>query len=146
MTTIANAAVTAMVDALKRAPAVATHVDRVRLRPVAQNVSQAIAVRAVESEPTEDVALPGYPVAWLTTITVECYAKNSANTTPDLAVDSLVQAAYARLMEDTTLGGAVIALYPKGASFDFDADGEQTVCVSLVFRSLQRSSAGLIVS
>lgn len=144
MTTIVNAAVSAIVAALKRAPAVCAQVDRVRLRPVALGVAQAIAVRAVEAEPTEDVALPGYPVAWQTTITVECYAKNSANTTPDVAVDALVEGAYARLMEDTTLGGAVVALYPRGASFDFDADGEQAVCVSLVFKTLQRSSAGLI--
>lgn len=144
MTTIVNAAVTAMVAALKRAPAVCAHVDRVRLRPVAQNVTQAIAVRAVESQPLEESELPGYPIAWLTTIAVECYAKNAANTTPDVAVDALAEAAYSRLMEDITLGGAVISVNPKGMSFDFDADGDQTVCVSLIFKTLQRSASGLI--
>ena len=140
MSTFVNKAVTAMVDALKRAPAVADHIDRVRLRPVAQGVSQAIAVRVGVSEVAEAALYPGLPVLWVTAITVECYAKVGAATSADLVVDPLIEAAYARLMEDQTLGGAVIVLQPKGASFDFDADGEQTVCVSLVFHARQRAA------
>jgi hypothetical protein len=47
-------------------------------------------------------------------------------------------------MADTTLGGAVISLQPQDVSYDFDADGEQTTCVTLVFQILQRATAGTL--
>lgn len=138
MSTLISAAVTAIVAALGSAPAVCSHIDRVRLRPVAQGVPLAVAVRPVHSEVVQ-YQLSSLPVSWETTVSVECYAKSGAATSPDIAVDSLVESVYSRLMEDPTLAGAVVTLQPKGISYDFDADGDHATCASLVFRVLHRS-------
>jgi hypothetical protein len=144
MTTLVSTAVTAIVAALQSAPAVAPNVARVRLRPQAQATTQAVVVRPLQSQAGEASLGPGYPVSWVSTVSVECYARSTAATTPDVAVDALVESVYARLMADTTLGGAVISLQPQDVSYDFDADGEQTTCVTLVFQILQRATAGTL--
>ncbi len=138
MSTLINTAVTAIVAALNSAPAVCSHIDRVRLRPVAQSVALAVAVRPNQAEVVQ-FQLSSLPVGWATTISVECYARSGASTASDVAVDALLESVYARLMADPTLSGAVVALQPKGISYDFDADGEQTACASLVFNVLHRS-------
>lgn len=144
MTSLVNTAVAAMVSALQSAPAVATNVARVRLRPLAQATTQAVVVRPLQSQVGDVDLAPGYPVSWTTAIAVECYAKSTTATSPDVAVDALVESVYSRLMLDTTLGGAVLSLQPQDISYDFDADGEQTTCVTLVFQTLQRANAGTL--
>jgi hypothetical protein len=52
-----------------------------------------------------------------------------------------VSTVYAKLMADPTLAGAVIALQPQSVSYDFDADGENTVCATFVFTARQRVAA-----
>ena len=138
MTTLINNAVTAIVSALTSGTPVCSQIDRVRLRPVAQGVPLAVAVRPVQSEVVQ-FQLSSLPVSWSSTITVECYAKSGAATAADVAVDALVESVYSRLMADPTLGGVVVSLQPKGVSFDFDADGEHTTCASVVFQVLHRS-------
>jgi hypothetical protein len=139
MSTLINKAITAIVDALNSAPAVCRHIDRVRLRPVAQSVALAIAVRPVQSE-VQQFLLASMPVSWLTTVSVECYARSGASTPADVAVDVLLESVYSRLMADPTLAGVVVALQPKGISYDFDADGEQSTCASIVFNVMHRSA------
>lgn len=143
MTTLINTAVTAIVSALTSGTPVCSQIDRVRLRPVAQGVPLAVAVRPVQSEVLQ-FQLSSLPVSWSSTISVECYAKSGAATAPDVAVDALVESVYSRLMADPTLGGAVVSLQPKGVSFDFDADGEHTTCASLVFQVLHRSAGATL--
>ena len=75
---------------------------------------------------------------------VECYARASGATAPDAAVDDLLQAAYARLAADPTLGGA-LAMYPQQVAYDFDADGEKTACATLVFSVLHSASSASLV-
>jgi hypothetical protein len=111
----------------------------VRLRPVAQSVALAIAVRPVQSE-VQQFLLASMPVSWLTTVSVECYARSGASTPADVAVDVLLESVYSRLMADPTLAGVVVALQPKGISYDFDADGEQSTCASIVFNVMHRSA------
>lgn len=137
MTTLVSAAVGAIVAALSSGTPVATQIARVRLRPLAATQAQAVVVRPLQSEAGVPSISPDLPVSWTSAISVECYARTSAATTPDLAVDSLVEAVYARLMADTTLGGVVLSLAPQSISWDFDADGEQTACATLVFQALQ---------
>ena len=127
MTTIISTAVGAIVAALTAGTPVASQVARVRLRPL-------------QSEAAVSSLSPDLPVSWTSAISVECYARTSAATTPDVAVDSLVEAVYARLLADPTLGGVVISLQPQSMSWDFDADGEQTACATLVFHALQRTA------
>lgn len=140
MTSLVNAAVTAIVSALQSGTPVASTIARVRLRPLAQATSQAVVVRPLQSEVSEAALAPGYPVSWTTAIAVECYARSGTATAPDVAVDSLIEAVYARLMTDTTLGGAALALGLQTVSYDFDADGDQTTCATLVFHVRQRSA------
>ena len=142
--TLVNTAVTAMVAALQSAPAVAPNVARVRLRPQAQATTQAVVVRPLQSQAGDTDVPMGYPVSWTSTIAVECYARSTAATSPDVAVDALVAATYARLVQDPTLGGAVITLQLQEISYDFDADGDKTTCATLVFQTLQRATAGTL--
>lgn len=140
MTTIISTAVGAIVAALTAGTPVASQVARVRLRPLAAAQAQAVVVRPLQTDASVSSLSPDLPVSWTSAISVECYARTSAATTPDLAVDSLVEAVYARLLADPTLGGVVISLQPQSMSWDFDADGEQTACATLVFQALQRTA------
>ena len=85
----------------------------------------------------------GSLTAWATPIAVECYAKATPGTAPDVAVDALASAVYARLLADPTLGGVVRSLTPTGLSYDFDADADQTACATFVFTA--RHVAGAAV-
>lgn len=138
MTTLINTAVTAVVASLKSGTPVAAQIARVRLRPIAQGAQQAIVVRATGAEVLEAALSPGYPVSWGITIVVECYQRAAAGVEPDIAVDALLEATYARLMTDPTLGGVLLALQPQTVSLDFDADAEQTACATLVFQARLR--------
>lgn len=142
MTTLTNTAVTAVMQALQATPAVAGNIGRVQLRPVAKSVATAVIVRPVGATVLES-ALPGAPIAWVTTVAVECYARATPGNSPDVAVDPVVQAAYARLMADATLGGAVSLIEPQDINFDFDVDGEQTACATLTFQLRQIAAPGI---
>ena len=145
MSTIVNQAVSAIVAALQASPAVVASVGRVSLRPVAQASAQAIIVRPVQSEAAYAGDIGFDPTSWTTTVAVECYARASGATAPDVAVDDLLQAAYARLAADPTLGGAVLAMYPQQVAYDFDADGEKTACATLVFSVMHSASSASLV-
>ena len=132
-----NDAVTAVVDALKAAPAVSTRVERVRLRALPASAGTAVVVRPLGSD-VQDAELPtGHPYAWTTQITVECYARAPQGIAPDVAVDALLEAVYARLLQDPTLGGAVTVLQPQAIAYDYDVDGENVVCATLQINARQ---------
>ena len=138
MSTAFASIVGAMVAKLGAAPAVSSQVYRARLRPLAQQHSDAVVVRLLSATPSMG-AIAGGPVDWVTSVAVECYARTTS-TTPDVAVDSLLGAVYAKLMSDTTLGGLCADLFPADAMADFDADGEQTACITLQFEVHHRTS------
>ena len=142
--TLVNTAVTAMVAALQSAPAVCESVERGRRRAVSQDHDMAIVVRPVQSEVTQDAMAFGTPVLWLTSVAVECYARSGANVAADLAVDPLIDAAYARLLLDPTLGGTVVLIKPQGIGYDFDADGQQVTCATLVFHIVHRTQGNTL--
>lgn len=134
--TLVNTVMTAVVAALA---GVAPQVGRVRLRPLSANTATAVVVRPMQAE-VMDAELPtGYPIAWSLAFAVECYARATAQNAPDVAVDALVADAYNRLMADPTLGGAAVVLQPQAVAYDFDVDGEQTVCATLQFNARQRA-------
>jgi hypothetical protein len=137
MTTLLSAATGAIVAALTQAPAVAPQVARVRLRPLAANTTTAVVVRPLGAEAPEADMSYGHPIVWFCQIAVECYAKATTATAPDVAVDALVAATYARLMADTTLAGAVCLITPRDVAYDFDVDGEATACATFVFNVRQ---------
>ena len=132
-----NDLVTAVVDALKAAPAVSPRVERVRLRALPASAGTAVVVRPLGSD-VLDAELPtGHPYAWTTQLAVECYARAPQGTAPDAAVDALLESVYARLMADATLGGAATVLQPQGISYDYDVDGENVVCATLQINARQ---------
>lgn len=137
MTTLVSAATAAICAALQASPAVAPQVARVRMRPLAANTTAAVVVRPQSAEVTARTM--GGPKTWVCRIAVECYAKTTTATAPDAAVDALLQAAYARLMADATLAGAVARIEPEAIAYDFDVDGESTACASIVFSVTQFS-------
>lgn len=144
MTTIINAAVTAMVSALQGAPAVAPVVGRVVLRQFSQDTATAVVVRPLRSDASEGALATDYPISWTSAVAVECYARAIGATAPDVAVDAVLEAAYTRLMADPTLGGVTLSLQPQQVAYDFDADGEKTACATLVFHVFQRANAGTL--
>lgn len=144
MSSFINTTVTAIMAALQSAPAVAAQVGRVRLRPLAQSATQAVVVRPLHTQVTEAGLMPGMPISWTSTIAVECYARSGATLAPDVAVDPLIAAVYARLMTDPTLGGVVLGIQPQEISYDFDADIDQTTCVTLSFSTRHRANGATL--
>lgn len=137
MTTLVSAATGAIVAALQASPAVAPQVARVRMRPLSANTTTAVVVRPASAVVAARTL--GGPLQWVCRIAVECYAKTTTATAPDAAVDALLQAAYARLMADATLAGAVKRIEPEAIAYDFDADGESTARATIVFSVTQFS-------
>lgn len=123
----------AVMTSLGASPAVATQIDRQRLRPLAKSVQTAVVVRVEGARVYEPMTLVGQVIAWDVQVAVECYARVSSSDAADEAVDNLVETVYARLMTDPTLSGAVQTLVPQGLQYDFDADGEQVVCATFLF-------------
>lgn len=141
---IINTAVSAMAALLQAAPAIAAQVDRVYLRPIPKGHASAVVVRPSQSDVSEASMVSGYPISWLSVIAVECYTRAATGVAPDVAVDALLEAAYARLMADPTLGDAVIGLQPKGIRYEFDSDGERTACATLFFHVRHRTSGNTL--
>lgn len=135
MTSIVNAAVTAIVAALQSATPVAPQIERTRLRALKAGTTTAVVVRAPSSEATTIAVQFNAPSVWTTLIVVECYARASAGTAPDVAVDTVASAAYARIMADPTLGGVIASLTPVSLQYDFDADIDQTACAIFTFQA-----------
>jgi hypothetical protein len=132
-----NTLVTAVVAALQANPAVAPRVDRVRLRALPASATTAVVVRPMAADVLDAEMPTGYPYAWTTQLAVECYARAAQGTAPDVAVDALLSAVYARLMADATLGGAATVLQPQAITYDFDVDGENVVCATLQINARQ---------
>lgn len=129
-------ATAAFVAALQAAPAVCPVVERVRLRPQAANVPAWLVVRP-DGAMAQGRLMQGGPIVWMCQIAVECCTKTSTATAPDAAIDAMATAAYARLMADPTLGGAVQHVEPVSLAYDFDVDGEQTASATFVFQVRQ---------
>ena len=131
-----NDLATAVVDALKAAPAVSPRVERARLRAVPASDGTAVVVRPLGSD-VQDAELTGHPYVWTTSLAVECYARAPQGTAPDVAVDALLEAVYARLLQNPTLGGVVVGLQPQAIAYDYDVDGENVVCATIQINALQ---------
>lgn len=138
-TTIVNDAVSAVMAALQAAPAIADKVDRVRQRPLPAGLSTMVVVRPDGFAPVVD-ELAVRVVAWDVPILIDLYARVPAGVAADVAIDPLLKAVGARLAQDPTLGGAVLSLSPGQGKYDFDADGDATVCVITLFTARQRTA------
>lgn len=134
-----NTIVGAIVAALQAATPVSNQVYRARMRPVAAQFTDAVVVRIANAQ-AQRFDIGGAPVDFTTNIAIECYAR-SATLAPDVAVDALLAAAYARLMADTSLGGLVMDLNLTEINYDFDAEAEQLACATLTLEVRHRVSS-----
>lgn len=138
MTTRTAQIVGALVASLQASPAVSGHIYRARTRPLPADATSGVVVRVQNSTITPSV-INGGPMDFATQVAIECYVRSRTGTDLDVAVDSLLSAAYARVLADTTLGGLATDVLPQAISYDFDADGEQTTCATLTLDVLHRS-------
>jgi hypothetical protein len=140
MATQLAAIVGAMVSALAAATPVSGQIYRARLRPLAAQHTNAVVVRVLSSTPAR-AAIEGGPIDWDSQIAVECYARSATTTAPDLALDALWAAVYARLVANSLLGGLLQAeLNCTQVGYDFDIDGEHTACLVSTWQAAHRST------
>lgn len=143
MSTAFASIVSAMVTQLQAAPAVSAQVHRARLRPMAKEWPDAIVVRPLQTElmPADGQNVVGI---WTTSVAVECYARALASVSPDVAVDSILQAVITRLLANRSLGGLVGDVIPSAITYDFDVDGETTACATITFSIRHATAANSI--
>ena len=120
----------AMITALGTPTAVSAQIYRARMRELAAEHANAVVVRVLSST-AERSTMKGGNTDWSSQIAVECYARSNTSTAPDLALDALWAAVYARLMANSLLGGLLLdEMYCTQAAYDFDIDGQHTACLT----------------
>ena len=78
-------------------------------------------------------------------VALECYARGTASAPVDVTLDALLGDAVARLMADPSLGGLVGFIDPQSVDWDFDVDGAQTACATVVFAVRHATAAGALI-
>jgi hypothetical protein len=121
----------AVLAALQAAPAVCETVYRARPNLVPEQVEQAVNVQWEQALASPGTIF-GAPIDWDTKVTVECYAR-ALRDSGDLAVDPLLEAVYARLAQNRTLGGLVADLNIIGIEAENSAEGKKTGWVRLTY-------------
>ncbi|MGJ9420468.1 hypothetical protein ACHAC9_22330 [Massilia sp. CMS3.1] len=137
MTTAFSAIVAAVISKLAEAPPVCDAIYRARSNAIPEQDVRAISVQFDQSLPNRGV-MHGSPIDWSTRITVDCFARSVVET-GDLAVDSLLEAVFARLAADATLGGAVGDLAIVGVEAENTAEGKKTGWVRLTYVAEHRT-------
>ena len=119
-----------LMAALATAPALAGgRIYANRLRPVSAASTTAMVVRLDKAEGLQMVL---GAVDWVSSYTVECYARASGNGEPATAIDQLLSDAWARLctLDATALGAIDITVSPR---IDWQYDDVETplVCAAI---------------
>lgn len=130
----------AFIESLNAKPPVCAMIFRARDRQVPDGAAAALNVQFDGAVPDRGV-IKGAPVDWLSRYTIECFAR-SVGSSPDVAVDSLMQAVYERLAGDSTLGGVVDDLGEPVIEAEYSAEGKRTGWVSLTY-TVQHRTANL---
>jgi hypothetical protein len=138
MTTAFANITAAFITALSTEPAVSSHIFRARDRQIAEDCTDAVNVQFDGAEPNAGV-MHNAPVDWRSRISVECYARSSSSS-GDVAVDALLAAVYARLAQDTTLGGVVDDIGMPTLEAEYETQGQKTGWVRLTYSVLHRTS------
>jgi len=140
MTTAFSAIVAAVIEKLSEAPPVcdAKAIYRARCGAIPDQFDQAVSVQFERSTPIA-AAISGAPIDWSSIITVECFARTVVES-GDLAVDPLLEAVFARLAEDTTLGGLVGDLAIAGVEAENTAEGKKTGWVRITYVADHRTN------
>lgn len=127
-------------DVLSTDPQVANTVERNQLRAIPQDVGTAVVVRLGRSA-AQLAEILGGTVDWRTAFVVECYARAATDQDVAEAVDPVLRAVYARLAENNTLSGAVMALQIASIEWEFGATAENLACAILNFTALHETAA-----
>lgn len=140
MSTAFSAIVAAVISKLAEAPPVCDvkAIYRARSNAIPDQDVQAISVQFERSQP-EVAAIALAPTDWRSVITVECFAR-SITGSGDLAVDPLMEAVFARLAEDPTLGGLVGDLAIAGVEAENTAEGKKTGWARLTYVADHRTN------
>ena len=138
MSTVFSQVAAAIVTSLQAATAVSANIYRARVKAAAAEWTNMVVVRVMDSQ-LERFAIKGGPFNLDTTIAIECYARGGPGISPDVAVDSLLAAVWARLATDTTLGALVSDLLATEINFEYDVDGEPTACATLKYLAIHRA-------
>jgi len=134
--------VSAIIDALKAAPAVCPLIDRARSTQIPEQADKAVSVQWDSAQP-EAGTISGAPMDWQTRITVEVFA-SSVKESGDLVVDPLLSAVAQRLGQNTTLDGLVADLRIAGLEAENDSKGKKTGWVRLTYIADHRTSNGIL--
>lgn len=127
-----------IIAALAVDPPVSPNITRARERAMAEGWATAVNVQW-------DAGVPDYgqlynaPADWQSRYTVECFAKSAAQS-GDLAVDSLVDAAYERLASNPTLDGCVQWIRLVQIEAICDSNGMKTGWVGMTYQVSHRTS------
>lgn len=143
MTTVFSQVVGAMVAKLEAAPAVSSYIERARRRALPESAENAVVVLLQQAVVDRGMGA-GTACIWATQVAVECYAKAAPGQTPDVAVDSLLQAVVGRVLADPSLGGVAGDVGLVGVAYDFDVDGRATACATVTFNVRHASAAASI--
>jgi hypothetical protein len=142
MSTQFSQIVGAIVTALQATPAVCPKVYRARPDSVPEQFDQAVNVQW-EQGIAGFGTIHGAPIDWTTKVSVECFARSQTDT-GDVAVDPLLSAVFARLAQDTTLGGLVADLNVAGVEAENSSDGKKTGWVRLTYIAQHRTDNGTL--
>jgi hypothetical protein len=126
-------AVSAVIAALKAEPPVCDidAIYRARSNDIPDQVSEAINVKWETALPNNG-AIRNAPVDWAPPIIVECFARGVGES-GDLIVDPLLEAVYARLARDSTLGGVVDHLECVGLEAENVSEGKKIGWVRITY-------------
>ena len=138
MTTAFSGVVAAVINKLSEDPPVCEAIYRARSNAIPETLDLAISVQFDQSLPNRGV-MHGSPIDWSTRVTVECFAR-SVIETGDLAVDPLLEAVFARLSADATLGGVVGDFAIAGVEAENTSDGKKTGWVRITYIAEHRTS------
>jgi hypothetical protein len=120
--------------AMKLAGVAAGRVFVHRTRAINSETPYAVALRLVRSTSQLSSTLGG-PTDWKSLLQVDCYGRMVGGT-PDEASDAIVEAVFAALADDFTLGGAAIGVEPLPGdtlSWDVDELDEKLSCTTAKF-------------
>jgi hypothetical protein len=137
VTTAFSGIVGAVIARLSEAPAVCDAIYRARSNAIPDTLDFAISVQFDQSLPDRSV-IHGAPIDWSTRVSVECFAR-SVIESGDIAVDPLLEAVFARLAADTTLGGVVGDLAIAGIEAENTAEGKKTGWVRITYIAEHRT-------
>jgi hypothetical protein len=128
--------VSAAMAALQADPPVCNTIYRARPTAVPDTIDRAVSVQWDQASALPR-AIGGAPLDWSTRLSIECFARGAGQgDTGDALVDPLLEAVYARLAADTTLGGVVDDLNIVGVEAENTVEGKKTGWVRLTYQVL----------